>query len=553
VADRRGDSFEAAVKVPLQAVLVSPHFLLKIERSDGTLGPYELASRLSYFLWSSMPDDELFRAAAEGKLSDPAVWEQQIRRMLRNPRAKALSDNFAMQWLQLNAFETLMPDPALFPIFYGPGCQDLSKWMRMETALYFETILLEDRSILEFVDSDWTIANANLAEFYGLAQFPGKVGPAGKDIGGENYWWRRYKLPDGRRGGVLTMASVLTATSLPTRTSPVKRGKWILEAILGAPPPPPPPNAGTLKEDAGPAVHRSVRDRLEKHRQDPNCAGCHRRMDPLGLALESFDGVGRWRETEGPEPARDGAESWDFNVDGYFERWGFGYYGAALSVKDGTLNIPVTQNHVQIFGPAIAKTAAQTKVTVRLKNSTPAKELRLSYLAPNEIKWGMAGIPQGFYGSKMVSAAMAPNSDFAEITFDLSKNREEIAGMMLSAENATGEIRIDWIRIGSGKPWTPPPAIDASGALPNGRKVRGPEQLKRMIVQEHKDDFVRAYASHLLTYALGRPLDYYDLPVVQDIARAVVADDYKFSRVVVEVAKSYPFLNRRTKEATDHE
>jgi hypothetical protein len=542
LAEKRGDSFEAAVKVPLQAILVSPHFLLKIEKSAGALSGYELASRLSYFLWSSMPDDDLLRAAADGKLN----VEEQVRRMLRSPKAKALSDNFALQWLQLSAFETLMPDPALFPAFYGPGCQDLWKWMRIESQLFFETILMEDRPILEFLDADWTILNANLAEFYGLASFPGRTPLAGKEIATENYWWRKYTLPDGRRGGVLTMAAVLTATSLPTRTSPVKRGKWILEAILGSPPPPPPPNAGTLKEDDGPAVRRSVRDRLEKHRQDPNCAGCHKRMDPLGLALESYDGIGRWRVQEGPTPPRDGAQQWDFAVDGSFEGWSFGYYGGALSVKGGTLNVPVSHNDIRIFGPSIAKSAAQYTVTVRLKNATPATQLTLHWLAPGEIKWEMFGIPQGWKGNKSVTVPVAPNSDFAEVTFDLSKNKEEIACVMLSATNAKGQLTIDWIRIGSSV--TAPPTIDVSGALPNGRKVDGPGELKRRLLAEHKDDFVRAYVGHLLTYALGRPLEYYDTPVVQDIAKAVAADGYKFSRVVVEVAKSYPFLNRRTHE-----
>jgi hypothetical protein len=545
LAVKRGDPFESAVKIPLQAVLVSPHFLLKVERSAGSLTPYELATRLSYFVWSSLPDEELMRAAADGTLSDPAVLEAQVRRMLRSPKAKALSDNFALQWLQLSAFETLSPDPALFPAYYGPGCQDLQKWMRIETQLFFETIVMEDRPILEFVDSDWTIVNGNLAEFYGLRHFPGRTPLAGKEVVNEQFWWRRVALPDRRRGGVLTMASVLTATSLPTRTSPVKRGKWILEAILGAPPPPPPPNAGTLKDDDGPAVRRSVRDRLERHRRDPNCAGCHRRMDPLGLALEGFDAIGRLRVREGPQPPRDGPESWDFDVDGNFEGWSFGYAGGELHVKGGTLNVPSPSNDLRIFGPPIAKTAAQSKVTVRLKNSTAARELTLSWLSPGEVKWEMFGIPQGWRGDKAVRAPIPPNSDFTEVTFDLSKNRDEIACLMLSAQNAKGEIRIDWIRMGDG---TAPPAIDVAGALPNGRKVQGPEELKRLLLAEHKDDFVRAFVGHLLTYALGRPLEYYDTPVVQDISKAVAADGYKLSRVVVEVVRSFPFLNRR-----DHE
>ena len=214
-------------------------------------------------------------------------------------------------------------------------------------------------------------------------------------------------------------------------------------------------------------------------------------------------------------------------------------------MKDGTLNIPITANDIRIFGPSIAKSAAQGKVTVRLKNSTAANQLTLSYLSPAEIKWEMFGIPQGWKGNKSATAAIEPHSDFVEVTFDLSKNRDEIAGLMLSANNAKGEIRIDWIRMGS---WTAPPPIDVAGALPNGRKVQGPEDLKRLLLAEHKDDFVRAFVGHLLTYALGRPLEYYDMPVVQDISKAVAADGYKFSRVVVEVARSFPFLNRRNHE-----
>ncbi|HYE98856.1 MAG TPA: DUF1592 domain-containing protein [Planctomycetota bacterium] len=557
LAVQRGDPFEAAVKVALQAVLVSPHFLLKVERSEGPLSSHERAARLAFFLWNSLPDDELSRLADQDRLRDPQEWERQVRRMLRSPKAKALSDNFAMQWLQLSAFETLMPDPALFPVFYSPGCQDLQKWMRIEARLFFEAILIEDRSVLEFVDADWAILNANLAEFYGLAHFSGRVYGGGKEVGRDNYWWRRYKLPDGRRGGVLTMAAVLTKTSLPTRTSPVNRGKWILETILNAPPPPPPPNAGTLSEDDGPAVRRSVRDRLERHRRDPNCAGCHRRMDPLGLALENFDGIGRWRDVEGPTPPRDGPEQWDFNVDGHFEGWSFGHYGGAMRVQGGRLVVPVTHDTVKIFGPSMAKSAAQNRITIRLKNGTAAKQLRLEFLRPSEIRRdNMGGIPQGWRGDQSLGIPIAPRSDWADYTFDLSKHprwKDEIAGLALSASDAKGEIEIDWIRMGGGPPAPPPPGIDAAGMLPNGRTVAGPAELKRRLVQDHRDDVVRGFTSHLLTYALGRPLDYYDTPVVQDIARAAAADGYRFSRVVLEVARSYPFLNRRFKKEADHD
>jgi hypothetical protein len=289
-----GKSHVEAARVPLLSVLVSPQFLFRIERDRADrdeagafrLSDWELASRLSYFLWSSMPDEELFRLCAEGKLRDPAVLRAQVSRMLADPKAQALSENFAAQWLALRKLETTTPDPELFPAF----TPSLRRAMAAEVRYFFEAVMREDRSILEFVNADWTFANEELARQYGIKDVPGGT-------------MRKIPLAGTPRGGVLTMAAVLTANSYPTRTSPVKRGKWILEEILGAPPPPPPPNVPELDTPArGQKAANTVRERLARHRADPNCSGCHVRMDALGLGLENFDAVGRWREKEGDLP-----------------------------------------------------------------------------------------------------------------------------------------------------------------------------------------------------------------------------------------------------------
>lgn len=288
----QGRDHVRSARVGLWAVLVSPHFLFRVERDRPerdaagavALDDWELASRLSYFLWSSMPDGTLFELAAAGRLRDPAVLVAQARRMLADARAEALVENFALQWLELRKLESAQPDRELFPQFNEP----LRRAMLDEARLFFAHVLREDRSVLEFVDADYTFLNEALARHYGV---PGVKGPE----------MRRVALRDGNRGGVVTMAGVLTVTSHPTRTSAVKRGKWILEQILGAPPAPPPPNVPELEESTKnrPDVRNlTLRKRLEIHREDPNCYGCHKRMDVLGLGLENFDAVGRWRERE---------------------------------------------------------------------------------------------------------------------------------------------------------------------------------------------------------------------------------------------------------------
>lgn len=293
LAQDNGESFEQGVRLAVQAALVSPHFLFRIEqdrpadRDDGSyaLSDFELAARLSYFLWSSTPDAELYDTAERGGLQSGHNIEKQVRRMLRDPKRRALVENFAGQWLQVRNLQKMTPDPGHYPNFDEP----LRQAMRLETERFFDSIVDEDRSVLDFLDADYTFVNERLARHYGLEGVQGNE-------------FRRVHLPDGRRGGVLTQASILTITSNPTRTSPVKRGKWVLENLLGTPPPPPPPNVPELKEGEKGALTGTLRQRMEQHRQNALCASCHSRMDPLGFGLENFDGIGAWRSDDGGQP-----------------------------------------------------------------------------------------------------------------------------------------------------------------------------------------------------------------------------------------------------------
>ncbi len=387
LARKNGDRFERGIQLAVQATLMSPSFLFKVEfdRNSKTGEPnpindFELATRLSYFLWSTMPDQELFDLAKEKKLSQPDVLEAQVKRMLKRDKSKALVENFAGQWLQLRNLKTLSPDPGTFPNFD----ESLRAAMIKETEAYFNGIKTEDRSIIEFLDSDYTYVNRRLARHYGIS-LPGARR-------GQQDTFNKVTLPDGRRGGVVTQASILTLTSNPTRTSPVKRGKWILEQILNTPPPPPPPDVPELKEDKNSVLTGSLRKRMEQHRSNPNCAVCHSKLDPLGFGLENFDGIGAWREKDGEFP------------------------------------------------------------------------------------------------------------------------------------------------------------IDSSGALPGGKSFKSPKEL-RAILLERKDDFTKGFVEKMMTYAVGRGLDYNDRCTVERIAVAVKADDYKFSRVMTEIVKSDSFRKRRPRGA----
>jgi mono/diheme cytochrome c family protein len=395
-AQARGDRWEAGVQTALEAVLVSPKFLFRVELDDrpDTAGPhaldeYQLACRLSYFLWSSMPDDELVDLA--GKMQLTANLDGQVRRMLKDPKAHALVDNFFMQWLQLRRLNTFAPDPKLFPSFN----EELRASMLKETDLFVSEVVREDRSILDLIDADFTYLNRTLARHYGISDTNGNrrgekpVRPDGRPIFGREFF--RVSLPDRERGGLLTQASVLTVTSNPTRTSPVKRGRWVLEQILGEPPPPPPPNVPELAETPQAVLSGSLRQRMEQHRANPSCAACHARMDALGFAFENFDAIG------------------------------------ALRTKDG---------------------------------------------------------------------------DFA---------------------------------------------IDPSGTLPDGQSFKGPAELKT-VLKGKKDLFARCLAEKMLTYALGRGLEPYDRPGVEKITAALARDDYRFSTLVLEIARSDPFRLRRGKD-----
>jgi hypothetical protein len=285
-------SAEQGIQLAIQAMLVSPHFLFRIERDPAAvetgkthkISDIELASRLSYFLWSSMPDDELLGLAEAGKLRAAGVLDAQVKRLLADKRAAALSDNFAGQWLETRNLDTVKPDPQKFPA-WGPELRDA---MKTETRLFFETMLRENRPLPEFLDARFTFLNELLAKHYGIE---GVTGPD----------FRRVELGTDQRGGILSHASVLTVSSYPTRTSPVIRGKYVLQNILGAPPPPAPPDVPALDEEKV-GTTASLRKQLETHRSNPVCASCHNRMDVLGFGLENYDAIGKWRTLDGKFP-----------------------------------------------------------------------------------------------------------------------------------------------------------------------------------------------------------------------------------------------------------
>jgi hypothetical protein len=381
-ATRNGSpyNFEAGIETALQRMLVSPDFLFRIEQDPANasagaayrVSDVELASRLSFFLWSSIPDDQLLDRAARGLLRNKGILESEVRRMLRDPRAKALVENFASQWLQLRDLRNAVPDPDLFPEFD----ENLRDAFRRETELFIESQLQADRSIPELLTAEYTFLNERLARHYGV---PGVSGSR----------FRRVPVPGGRRGGLLGHGSVLTITSYPNRTSPVLRGKWLLENILGTPPPPPPPDVPALSDKGEDGQRQSVRERLEAHRRNPACATCHAQMDPLGFALERFDAVGTLRSRD-----------------------------------DG---------------------------------NTP---------------------------------------------------------------------------------------IDASGSLPDGQVFDGLEGLRAVLVGR-QDRFVGTVAERLMSYALGRGIDYYDRPTLRRIVRDASRDEFRWSSVVIGIVSSAPFQMRR--------
>jgi hypothetical protein len=374
----KGD-FESGIRLGLQLILASPNFVFRFEHTPADAAPgtnyrvtdLELASRLSYFLWSRPPDEELLKPASAGKLKDRTVLRRQVKRMLADRRSEALAKNFAGQWLYLRNLRDAQPDVFAYPNFDD----NLLQSMQRETELFFDSIVREDRDVLDLLQASYTFVDERLARHYGIP-----------DIEGNRF--RRVTLTDPNRFGILGQGSILTVTSYANRTSPVVRGKWILENILGAPPPSPPANVPPLKENSVSSKPLPVRLRLEEHRRNPACAGCHTMMDPIGFALENFDGTGAWR------------------------------------IHDSGAD------------------------------------------------------------------------------------------------------------------------IDAAGQLVDGTKVDGPVSLREALVRR-SDSFYRTFTEKLLTYALGRGIEYYDMPAVRFIDRQAAADNNRFSAFVLAIVESIPFQMRQ--------
>ena len=293
-AYKRSQSYEPSILHALQGVLISPQFLFRVEETNTGAGPrllddYTLAVRLSYFLWGTMPDEPLFKLAAEGKLKDETIWTEQTVRMLKDARTREFAEQFVEQWLNTRELgRDIKPDAKLFPAYYDA---EIQSGIRYEPILFFQELLTSNLSLLNLIDSSFTIMSNKLARHYGIKPAkPLRQQPVVVEL-----------PPDSHRGGVLGMAAVLAVSSYPNRTSPVLRGKWILEALLGTPPPPPPPNVPTLPEHAGTAP-QTLRERLTQHRANPACAVCHNRIDPLGFGLENYDVLGLWRTEDAGKP-----------------------------------------------------------------------------------------------------------------------------------------------------------------------------------------------------------------------------------------------------------
>jgi hypothetical protein len=380
---RNKGNFDAGIETALRLILTDPKFLYRIESDPANaaagalnrISDLELASRLSFFLWSSIPDDELLTVAAQGKLKDPAVLQSQVKRMLADSKAEALVTNFASEWLFLRNLQSVNPAGEDFPNFD----ENLKQAFRTETEMFVGSVFREDRNVTDLLTADYTFVNERLAKHYGIPNIYGSQ-------------FRRIPVTDDARRGLLGQGSILTVTSYPTRTSPVLRGKWILENIMGTPPPAPPPNVPALKENDEGGKITTVRERMEEHRKNPACATCHRVMDPLGFSLDNFDAIGQWRSKE-------------------------------------------------------------------------------------------AGLP-----------------------------------------------------------------IDASGQLADGTKINGVVDLRKALLA-HPERFVGTMTEKLMTYALGRGLEYYDMPVVRSITRNAGNDDYRFSAIVMGIVKSTAFQMRHVLEA----
>ena len=360
------NGFEAGVEMGLAAVLVSPEFLFRIEREPAGVEPgaayrindLELASRLAFFLWSSIPDDELLDLASAGRLSAPGELDGQVERMLADPRAENLVTNFSAQWLHLRNLDGVTPDKRLFPDFDD----NLRQAMRRETELFVGSILREDRSALDLVRADYTFLNERLAKHYGIPHVYGSR-------------FRRVELGDDTvRGGLLRHASILTVTSFATRTSPVVRGNWVLGNLLGVPPPPPPPDVPDLPEAKIVARELPMRERLSAHRDNPACSGCHRLMDPVGFALENYDAIGRWRTVDAGFPIDASGELWDGTALG-----GVRELESAMLARPELFLTTLTEK-LLVFGTGRGVTATDAPAVRAILRRAEADDYRLSSL-----------------------------------------------------------------------------------------------------------------------------------------------------------------------------
>ena len=363
---RAEHGFEAGIEMGLAAVLVSPEFLFRIEQEPAGVEPgapyrvsdVELASRLAFFLWSSIPDDELLELASAGRLSEPAVLEHQVERLLADPRAGNLVTNFAAQWLHLRNLDGVTPDKRLFPDFDD----NLRQAMRRETELFVGSILREDRSALDLVRADYTFLNERLAKHYGIPHVYGSR-------------FRRVELDDDSvRGGLLRHGSILTVTSFATRTSPVVRGNWVLGNLLGVPPPPPPPDVPDLPEAKIVAKELPMRERLSAHRDNPACSGCHRLMDPVGFALENYDAIGRWRTVDAGFPIDASGELWDGTALG-----GVRELESAMLARPELFLTTLTEK-LLVFGTGRGVTATDAPAVRAILRRAEADDYRLSSL-----------------------------------------------------------------------------------------------------------------------------------------------------------------------------
>ena len=360
------NGFEAGVEMGLAAVLVSPEFLFRIEREPAGVEPgaayrindLELASRLAFFLWSSIPDDELLDLASAGRLSAPGELDRQVERMLADARAENLVTNFSAQWLHLRNLDGVTPDKRLFPDFDD----NLRQAMRRETELFVGSILREDRSALDLVRADYTFLNERLAKHYGIPHVYGSR-------------FRRVELGDDTvRGGLLRHASILTVTSFATRTSPVVRGNWVLGNLLGVPPPPPPPDVPDLPEAKIVAKELPMRERLSAHRDNPACSGCHRLMDPVGFALENYDAIGRWRTVDAGFPIDASGELWDGTALG-----GVRELESAMLARPELFLTTLTEK-LLVFGTGRGVTATDAPAVRAILRRAGADDYRLSSL-----------------------------------------------------------------------------------------------------------------------------------------------------------------------------